>query len=65
MIPKLSTDCIALRAGTTVFGAIDPVVEIVQICKKYGIWCHVDGMFGGMLIMSDKYARTKLTGVEG
>lgn len=28
--------------GTTVVGAFDPLEEIADICKKYGIWMHVD-----------------------
>ncbi|XP_065166336.1 glutamate decarboxylase 2 [Atheta coriaria] len=49
--------------GTTVLGAIDPLNEISGICKKYNIWMHVDGCFGGTLILS-KTHRQKLSGVE-
>ena len=28
--------------GTTVLGAFDPLTEIARVCKKYGIWLHVD-----------------------
>ena len=40
--------------GTTVEGAIDPVTENGLICKKYGIWHHVDGAYGGALMLSNK-----------
>jgi len=36
--------------GTTVFGAIDPIQEISVICKKYNIWLHVDGCYGGSML---------------
>lgn len=32
-------------AGTTVFGAFDPIHEIADICKKYKLWLHVDVSF--------------------
>lgn len=29
-------------AGTTVFGAFDPLDRIADICEKYQVWMHVD-----------------------
>lgn len=29
-------------AGTTVYGAFDPLLAVADICKKYKIWMHVD-----------------------
>lgn len=29
-------------AGTTVYGAFDPISEIADICEKYNMWLHVD-----------------------
>jgi len=42
-------------AGTTVLGAFDSVVAISAVCKKYNIWLHLDGAFGGTVIFSEKY----------
>jgi glutamate/tyrosine decarboxylase-like PLP-dependent enzyme len=32
--------------GTTVLGAVDPINETNKLCKKYGIWHHVDACLG-------------------
>uniref|UniRef100_A0A3B5LKQ5 Glutamate decarboxylase 1b n=1 Tax=Xiphophorus couchianus TaxID=32473 RepID=A0A3B5LKQ5_9TELE len=50
-------------AGSTVYGAFDPINEIADICEKYNLWLHVDGAWGGGLLMSRKH-RHKLNGVE-
>ncbi|GAB5399345.1 MAG: pyridoxal-dependent decarboxylase [Aureisphaera sp.] len=42
-------------AGTTVLGAFDPIDGIADICKKYGVWLHVDGAYCGSVIFSGKY----------
>ncbi|CAD7082451.1 unnamed protein product [Hermetia illucens] len=51
-------------AGTTVLGAFDPIIEIADICKKYGLWLHVDAAWGGGLMLSKKYRHPRLTGIE-
>ncbi|XP_014260530.1 cysteine sulfinic acid decarboxylase [Cimex lectularius] len=50
-------------AGTTVLGAFDKFNDIADICKKYGIWMHVDACWGGSLLFSKDY-RYKLNGIE-
>uniref|UniRef100_A0A8C2J9L6 Glutamate decarboxylase 1 n=1 Tax=Cyprinus carpio TaxID=7962 RepID=A0A8C2J9L6_CYPCA len=50
-------------AGSTVYGAFDPINEIADICEKYSMWLHVDGAWGGGLLMSRKH-RHKLNGIE-
>uniref|UniRef100_A0A8C9F716 Glutamate decarboxylase 2 n=1 Tax=Pavo cristatus TaxID=9049 RepID=A0A8C9F716_PAVCR len=54
---------VSATAGTTVYGAFDPLIAIADICKKYKIWMHVDGAWGGGLLMSRKH-KWKLNGVE-
>uniref|UniRef100_A0A8C4ZHE7 Glutamate decarboxylase 1a n=1 Tax=Gadus morhua TaxID=8049 RepID=A0A8C4ZHE7_GADMO len=49
--------------GSTVYGAFDPINEIADICEKYNLWLHVDGAWGGGLLMSRKH-RHKLDGIE-
>ncbi|RJE21707.1 glutamate decarboxylase [Aspergillus sclerotialis] len=48
-------------AGTTVMGSFDPFVEIAAICKKYNLWFHIDGSWGGSFIFSSSQ-RAKLAG---
>ncbi|PYI10177.1 group II pyridoxal-5-phosphate decarboxylase [Aspergillus sclerotiicarbonarius CBS 121057] len=50
-------------AGTTVMGSFDPFHEIAAICKKYNLWFHVDGSWGGSFIFSAEQ-RSKLSGAE-
>lgn len=50
-------------AGTTNTGSIDPLEEISDICKEYGIWFHIDGAYGGSVLLSPKY-RELLKGTE-
>lgn len=38
--------CIVSTAGTTSTGTIDPILPIVEICKKVKAWSHIDGAYG-------------------
>lgn len=50
-------------AATTVLGAYDDLTEASTIAKEFGIWLHVDGAYGGSVILSEKY-RHLIKGVE-
>ena len=43
---------IVATLGTTVRGAIDPIKEISEICRKRNIWFHIDGSIGGIFAVS-------------
>ncbi|CAE6896646.1 pyridoxal phosphate-dependent class III aminotransferase [Vibrio sp. B1FLJ16] len=49
-------------AGTTDHGAIDDLDFIADMAAKHDMWMHVDGAYGGALILSSQKARLK--GVE-
>ncbi|KAL4786194.1 hypothetical protein BJX76DRAFT_346468 [Aspergillus varians] len=50
-------------AGTTVMGSFDLFDDIAAICKKYNLWFHIDGSWGGSFAFSQRQ-RHKLTGAE-
>lgn len=54
---------VGATAGTTVLGAFDSIPEIAQITQKYKLWLHVDGAWGGAVLLSDR-ARHLLAGSE-
>ena len=50
-------------AGTVDTGAIDPLPEIAELCRRYGAWLHVDGAYGGLFALCDE-GSTLLRGIE-
>jgi len=39
--------CVIPTIGTTSTSSVDPVNEVADICKKYGVWLHVDAAYAG------------------
>jgi len=50
-------------AGTVDTGAIDPLPQIAELCRRYGAWLHVDGAYGGLFALCDE-GKALLRGVE-
>ena len=46
--------CVGATAGTTVLGAFDPLEAIADVCEAEGLWFHVDGAWGGSVLMSER-----------
>ena len=45
---------VVATAGTTVRGAIDPLISLAKFCAQEKIWLHVDGAIGGVFALSEK-----------
>ncbi|MEM7587068.1 MAG: pyridoxal-dependent decarboxylase [Acidobacteriota bacterium] len=49
--------------ATTVLGAFDPLRELAEVAAEHGLWLHVDGAYGGSVLLSDRH-RHLLDGCE-
>lgn len=54
---------VAATCATTLTGAYDPIEEMAEICKRYDVWLHADGSFGGSIILSNNH-RHLMKGIE-
>ena len=43
MVPTM----VVATVGTTATTAVDPVAEIAKVCRKHGVWLHVDSAHAG------------------
>ena len=42
--------------GSTGTGALDPLDEVMDVCRRHDLWCHVDACIGGPLLLMDEFA---------
>lgn len=54
---------VTASAGTVDIGAIDDLKALADLCREEGIWFHVDGAFGALVILSPALAPL-LDGIE-
>jgi aromatic-L-amino-acid/L-tryptophan decarboxylase len=55
--------CVIANAGATNTGAVDPLIETAEVCKKERMWLHVDGAYGAPAVLCEK-GRALLQGLE-
>lgn len=46
--------CVVSTAGSTVWGAFDPIDEIQDFCELHQMWHHVDAAWGGLALWSER-----------
>lgn len=51
-------------AGTTVRGAYDSIVELLKLREKHAFWLHIDGAWGGAVLVSESLRKKYMEGVE-
>jgi glutamate/tyrosine decarboxylase-like PLP-dependent enzyme len=54
---------VCANGGTTNTGAIDPLTELGALCRRRGLWFHVDAAYGGFAALSPE-GRRRLAGME-
>ena len=54
---------VAATAGTAGTGAIDPLEEVAAVCRRHGLWFHVDAAYGGGAMFAPAL-RPLLRGIE-
>ncbi len=52
---------VVASAGTVNTGAIDPLPQLAEICRRHGAWLHVDGAYGALAAMA---TRNRFPGLE-
>lgn len=54
---------VAGSAGTTNTGAVDPLGEIADVCRRERLWMHVDAAYAGFAALTEQ-GRRQLRGIE-
>jgi glutamate/tyrosine decarboxylase-like PLP-dependent enzyme len=54
---------VVASAGTVDTGAVDPLPEVADLCRRHGAWLHVDGAYGGLFALCAE-GRARLRGIE-
>jgi aromatic-L-amino-acid/L-tryptophan decarboxylase len=60
--PDRAVCAVVATAGTTGLGAVDPLVDIAEVCREAGVWMHVDAAYGGAALLA-KDLQAHLAGI--
>lgn len=55
--------CVIANAGTINTGAVDPLLEIAEVCREHRMWFHADGAYGAAALLTDE-GKEALGGLE-
>ena len=55
--------CVIATAGTTNTGSIDDLSAIADLCAAEGLWMHVDGCIGALIVLAPAH-RHLVTGID-
>jgi aromatic-L-amino-acid decarboxylase len=55
--------CVVATLGTTGVGAVDPLRPIGEVCRRHGVWLHVDAAWAGSALVLPEH-RGMLDGIE-
>lgn len=58
-----SVFAVVATAGTTNAGVIDDLSGMAEVCRRYGLWFHVDAAYGGAALLAPS-VRDRFTGIE-
>ena len=56
--------CVVATVGTTSTTSRDPLTEIAQVARRYGVWLHVDAAYAGVAAILPEF-RDIFDGIEG
>jgi glutamate/tyrosine decarboxylase-like PLP-dependent enzyme len=54
--------CVVVNGGATSTGVVDELAAVAALCRREGVWMHVDAAYGGGALMSDE-GRRALAGI--
>jgi len=54
---------VVATAGSTNLGLVDDLASVAEVCRRHGIWLHVDGAYGGAALAAPS-ARHRFAGIE-
>lgn len=55
--------CVVANAGTTNTGAVDPLNDLADLCRREDLWLHADGAYGAAAVLCER-GRRALAGLE-